>query len=144
MLVGKLFLANPPFTVLNCNDENLSKLFDHIIISTVNTGHYSTFNGKEGIHISYEFDNHDWDYDDLLAEIERIKRTKSKYPRNALLIWADRFELLYQDDEVSEILIKEFEDSIFENVFFLTFFNKVGAFLQSWKPYSIKITNTEI
>lgn len=134
----KIFGHNPEIVFLPIEDSELINLANSITINPVNTGHFSTFQGKKGIHINYEFDAHDWDEEDLDEEINRIIETKKGGNEDILLIWADRFELLYQDDKVGDILRNKFSKTEFKEVFFLTLFDRVDMFLNSWKVVKIK------
>ena len=134
----KIFGNNPEIVFLPREDSELKNLANSITINPVNTGDFSTFQGKRGIHINYEFDTHDWDEEDLDEEITRIIESKKGGNEDILLIWADRFELLYQDDKVADVLRNKFYKTEFKEVFFLTLFDRVDRFLDSWKVVKIK------
>ena len=135
---NRVFGENPEIVYLPINDEELKKLANSITINPINTGHTSLFKGKQGIHINYEFDLHDWDENDLNEEIERIIESKRGGHEDLLLIWGDRFELLYQDIEIANILRKKFSGTEFKEIYFLTLFDRVDMFLDSWKVMKIK------
>ena len=135
---NKIFGENPEIICLIVDDPELKELAHSIIINPINPGHTSLFKGKQGIHINYEFDLHDWDENDLYKEIERIIDSKTGGYEDILLIWRDRFELLYQDMKIAAILRERFSETKFKEVFFLTIYDRVDMFLDSWKLIKIK------
>jgi hypothetical protein len=134
----QLFGENPSTVYLAVEDNELNKLANSITIHPVNAGHNTLFKGKNGIHINYEFDTHQWDENDLNKEINRIIESKRKGQADILLIWGDKFELLYQDKRITDILIERFSKTEFKEVFFLTLFDRVDMFWESWKVMNIK------
>ena len=133
-----IFGDNPEFVGFAVEDSDLKKMASSITINPVNSGYFSPFYGKNGIHINYEFDVHDWDEDDLNKEIERIIKSKKGGTEDLLLIWADRFELLYQDEEVANVLREKFSRTSFKQIYFLTLFDRVDMFMGSWRIRKIK------
>lgn len=133
-----IFGENPKFVGFAVEDSELKKLANSITINPVNAGYFSTFKGRNGIHINYEFDIHDWNEEDLDREIERIVKSKETGQQDLLLIWADRFELLYQDEEVSRVLVERFSKTSFKDVYFLAIFDRVDMFVESWRIRKIK------
>lgn len=133
-----LFSEEPDLFGFVIDDPELKKMASSITITPVNSGQHSTFIGRNGIHINYEFDLHDWDESDLNKEIERIIEAKEGGTEDILLIWGDRFELLYQDKAIAEVLQEKFVDTQFKKVYFLAFFDRVDQFLDSWRLTKIK------
>jgi len=134
----QLFGENPSTVYIAVEDNELIKLANSITIHPIKTGHTSLFNGKNGIHINYEFDTHHWDENDLNKEITRIIESKRKGQADILLIWGDKFELLYQDLRIADILREKFSKTEFQEIFFLTLFDRVDKFWESWKVMKIK------
>ena len=71
-------------------------------------------------------------------EIQRIITAKEDGSEDVLLIWGDRFEMLYQDKQIAEILKEKFLKTAFKEVFFLSLFDRVGLFWDSWRLNKIK------
>lgn len=134
----KIFGKNKEFVCLPINDPTLEQLASSITINSINTGHNSLFIGKNGIHINYEFDTQDWNENDLDKEIDRIINSKQGGQEDILLIWADRFEILYQDKNIASILTKKLSTTDFKEVYFLTLFDRVDQFFDSWKLIKVK------
>jgi hypothetical protein len=135
---GKIFGENPELISVTVENSNLSNLATSFTINSLPSGHFPTFIGKNGIHISYDFDTHHWDIADLYKEIERIIKSKEGGTEDLLLIWADRFEILYQDEKVAEVLNERFKETSFKQVFFLVLFDRMDMFLGSWSVWKIK------
>lgn len=135
---SKLSNEKPDIVHIPVEDSDIKSLANSITINPLNTGNYSRFPGRNGIHINYEFDSHSWNENDLQNEITRIQTSKIKSKNDLLLIWADRFELLYQDNEVAEILKERFLKSDYEEVYFLTIFDRMDMFNGSWNLTQIK------
>ena len=57
---------------------------------------------------------------------------------NILLIWGERFELIYQEDNISPLLIEKFKETTFDEIYFLTLFDRDDLFWESWKMFKIK------
>lgn len=123
---------------LKIDQQELLKIVSNITLNPIPKNHKSLFRGKENIFINYEFDTHQFDEEDLQNEIKRIIKTKERGKSEILLIWGERFELLYQDEKIVPKLIEKFKNSSFENIFFLTLFDRQDIFLNSWKIYKIK------
>lgn len=133
-----IFGDNPEFFGFAIEDSDLKKLANSITINPVNSGYFSPYQGRNGIHINYEFDTHNWDENDLNNEIARIIKSKEGGEEDLLLIWADRFELLYQDEDVTEVLREKFAETSFKQVYFLVLFDRIDMFMGSWRIRKIK------
>lgn len=133
----KLFI-NKEIVLLKIEKSELATLAKAIAIFPVNIGYKSRFTGKNNIHINYEFDLHEWNEDDLNNEIQRILEKKMNSYEDILLIWGDRFELLYQDLKIYDILKQRFYNTRFKNVFFMTLDDRIDSFWESWRLMVVK------
>lgn len=134
----KIFGSEPDSVYLPIEDEFLKTLATSITLNPIIEGQHSTFIGRNGIHINYEFDIHQWDENDLNEEIQRIIIAKEEGSEDVLLIWGDRFEMLYQDKQITEVLKEKFSKTKFKEVFFLSLFDRVELFWNSWRLNKIK------
>jgi len=133
-----LFNDRPDFLSFSLKGTGLEKIATIITINPVNPGHFSPFPGRNGIHINYEFDCHEWSEEDLKNAIERMIKRKEGGKEDVLLIWGDRFEMLYQYDEITNYMIDKFSETSFKHVFFICLDNRIDMFMGSWKVRRIK------
>jgi hypothetical protein len=55
-----------------------------------------------------------------------------------LIIWADQREVLEQIKEVAQMIMKKFRDSSFQEVFFMTFLDRIDLFKDTLKIIKVK------
>ncbi len=118
--------------------ENLKKIASTISLKPIQKGHHPIFPGQNNIFVNYEIDNNFFAHEEVLKGIETIYKRKNNGKSEFLLIWADRFELLYQDEEIFKLIEKKFSKSSFEEVFFLTFFDRMDLFSKSIRIKKVK------
>lgn len=115
-----------PDNFINEVVEN-EKLKDYIPLITLQRlpeGSCSNFFGRDNVFIDLDFDNISFTQKDIDKESLNIFNKKNNGKAEVLLIWADAFEILYDSTPFTESLEKQFENSSFEEVYFLKFHNR--------------------
>lgn len=132
MLIKKHSAAlNTSHDFINCPilpNDPIFEVSPIISLQSIPPGCYSNYVGKDNIYISLDFNEIYFNQDDIRQECTNIFSRKNGGKSSTLLIWADRFEILYSPELIIHHLQETFKDSSFERVYFLSFFTKKHLF----------------
>lgn len=121
--------------------ESLKKVASTFSLNPIQKGHHPIFPGQNNVFVNYEMDNNFFTHEEALKEVDTMFQRKNNGKAEFLLIWADKFDLLYQDEKFFTLIQDKFSSSSFEEVFFLTFFDRADLFNKTIKIRKVK--NTE-
>jgi len=124
--------------VVGIEKESLEKIVTLISLNPIPKGLYSVFPGQKNVYVDYQFDNHLFDHKDVIEAVDLIYQRKNKGKAEFLLIWADRSGMLHMEEKIFEFIQKKFTNSSFEEVFFLTFYDRKDMFQKSIKIRRVK------
>jgi len=113
---------------ITVENETIKEIASTISLNPIPNEHYSLFPGQKNVYVNYEIDNNFFTYDEVVAAVNTIFDRKNNGRSEFLLIWADRSELLSQDDKIFELIESKFSKCSFEEVFFLTFYDRADLF----------------
>lgn len=130
--------TSPDAIFVELENDSLDKMASIITLNPIPKGLYSVFPGIKNIFVNYEFDNNFFNYEDAKNEIDLIFQRKNNGKADYLLIWADVFDLIYKQDVFFNLIQKKFEYSSFEEIFFLTFFDRKDLFNKSIQIKKVK------
>lgn len=123
---------------ISFDDVSLNKIASQITLNPIPKNHYPLFPGKDNVFVNYEFDTNFFSYEEAVNEIKTLYNRKNRGKSEILLIWADRYEMLYQVDNIFNLIEKQFAKSTFEEVYFLTFFDRMDLYSESINLSRIK------
>lgn len=124
------------FINLTLQNEVLRPFVDLITLQPIPEGQYSNYHGFGNVFINYEFDNVFFSESDVKSEAESIFRKKNGGKAEVLIIWADRFDILYKPEMVADYLTAAFVQTRFKFVVFYSFFNNKSMLNQG--PFFVK------
>lgn len=123
---------------ISVEDTKLSEIAKVITLNYIPPNRQSTFPGKENVYVSFEFDANSFDSEQVTREVGQIFQRKDGGEADFLLIWADRSDLIHQEEEIFSIIKKKFMMSTFEQIYFLAFFDREDLFASSILIYEVK------
>jgi hypothetical protein len=128
--------AGENFINLPIENETLKPFVDLITLQPIPEGCISNYHGFGNIFVNYEFDNVFFNESDVRNEAEAIFKKKDGGKSDILVIWADRFDILYNPDMIARHLVSAFRATRFKFVIFYSFFNRKGMMNEG--PFFVK------
>lgn len=122
-------------SVYNKKAQEIAKSYT---FNPIQKDQYSSFPGKDNVFVNFEFDLIHITDIELSAQINKIYNNKNNGSSQILIIWADQHEILEQIKEVSQMINKKFQDSSFQEVFFMTFLDRIDLFRDTLKIIKVK------
>lgn len=120
------------------NNNKAQEIAKSYTFNPIPKDQYSAFPGKDNVFVNFEFDLIHITDIELSAQIDKIYKNKNNGSSQILIIWADQHEILEQIKEVAQMINKKFQDSSFQEVFFMTFLDRIDLFRDTLKIIKVK------
>lgn len=120
------------------NNNKAQEIAKSYTFNPIPKDQYSAFPGKDNVFVNFEFDLIHITDIELSAQIDKIYNNKNNGSSQILIIWADQHEILEQIKEVAQMINKKFQDSSFQEVFFMTFLDRIDLFRDTLKIIKVK------
>ncbi|MFN0215831.1 MAG: hypothetical protein ACKVT2_16350 [Saprospiraceae bacterium] len=123
---------------ISVEKETIKEIASTISLNPIPNGHYPIFPGQKNVYVNYEIDNNFFTHEEVVTAVNTIFDRKNNGKSEFLLIWADRSEILSQDEQIFELIESKFSNCSFEEVFFLTFYDRADLFRKTIRIKNVK------
>lgn len=118
--------------------EGLKKNISSIEINKINSNQEIYSQGKNNLHINFNFDSTISSDEIIFNLVEKIYEKKEGGDSEILLVWCSDMDFWFREEEIIRFLKEKFKKSGFESIYFFQFIDAEGLFEANKKAFVIK------